>query len=111
MLTGFPPFYTKSREELFDNIKKIKLTLPPYFSMELTDLMMKLFRKDPNQRLGGGVRDAAEIKEHPWFKKINWDQLLKKQIMPPFTPVLKNELDLKYFDPVSLRINEIVLPS
>jgi len=67
----------------------------------LTDLLSKLFVKNPDERLGGGVRGAEDIKEHPWLNMINWDLLLQKKYQPPFVPVLQNELDLKYFDAVS----------
>ena len=30
--------------------------------------------RNPNQRLGA-KEDAEEIKRHPWFKDINWDDV------------------------------------
>jgi len=54
----------------------------------LTDLLSKLFVKNPDERLGGGVRGAEDIKEHPWLNMINWDLLLQKKYQPPFVPVL-----------------------
>jgi len=54
----------------------------------LTDLLSKLFVKNPDERLGGGVRGAEDIKEHAWLNMINWDLLLQKKYQPPFVPVL-----------------------
>jgi hypothetical protein len=34
-----------------------------------------LLIKNPHKRLGAGPRDAEEIKEHPFFKGINWDKV------------------------------------
>lgn len=31
-------------------------------------------------RLGGGEADVAEIKSHPFFASINWDDLLAKKV-------------------------------
>jgi hypothetical protein len=31
--------------------------------------------KNPNKRLGAGIRDAEEIKEHEFFKDINWNDV------------------------------------
>jgi hypothetical protein len=38
------------------------------------DLLSKLLKKDPKERLGSGA-DADEIKHHPWFECINWDAI------------------------------------
>lgn len=35
--------------------------------------------KDPQNRLGS-KNDAAEVKEHPWFKDIDWEGVLKKEV-------------------------------
>ena len=40
-------------------------------------------QKDPRKRLGGGIKDAEEIKEHPYFKDVNWDDVYNKKIAPP----------------------------
>jgi len=37
--------------------------------------------------------------EHPFFAVINWSDLKKKRITPPFKPELTNELDTRYVDP------------
>lgn len=33
--------------------------------------------------MGSGVKDGEDIKEHKYFKKINWDNVLHKRITPP----------------------------
>jgi len=48
----------------------------------------------------GANGDAAELKAHPFFHGIDWDALLRKEIPPPFKPVLKSESDVSNFDPV-----------
>jgi len=54
MLTGYPPFYDKNRNELFSKIKNHAIKLPQNISPALKDLMTKLFIKDPRVRLGSG---------------------------------------------------------
>ncbi len=34
--------------------------------------------RDPTKRLGFGKNDAQEIKNHPFFKNINWQETLNK---------------------------------
>jgi serine/threonine protein kinase len=100
MLTGLPPFYTPNREELFEKIKFYALKYPNTLSPNARNLLEGLFKKDPEKRIGGGSGDATEIKEHPWFKDMDWDALIKKEIPAPFIPVIKGETDVSNFDPV-----------
>lgn len=72
MVFGIPPFYTKVRTKLYDNIKNKEIEIPEGATPELGDLIKKLLVKDPNLRLGSSERDADEIMEHPWFTSIDW---------------------------------------
>ena len=47
---------------------------------EALDLIVKLLNRDPTQRLGSGPGDAEEIKEHPFFKGLNWDDAIQRKI-------------------------------
>ena len=38
--------------------------------------------KNPKERLGS-KGDAEEIKKHPYFKDVNWDDVYNKKIPPP----------------------------
>jgi protein-serine/threonine kinase len=35
------------------------------------------------KRLGAGVRDAEEIKEHPFFRGINWRDVYERKLRVP----------------------------
>ena len=37
-------------------------------------------------RLGCGEKGWDEVKQHPWFKGINWDDVLAKKLVPPIRP-------------------------
>jgi serum/glucocorticoid-regulated kinase 2 len=66
------------------------------FSPKLQDLLKKLLKKDPNARLGHN--GSKEIRDHPWFEKLNWDNLLNKKIKAPFMPKLSSDIDITNFD-------------
>ena len=91
LVSGIPPlfitnisFKTKKKEE--------ELFLFNFFSDNLKDLLSKLLCKNPNQRIG--IKSKKEIKAHPWFKNINWDNLLIKYIKPPINfSLIKEEID------------------
>ena len=38
------------------------------------------------------------IKNHEFFKKINWEALEQKEITPPYTPKVSNETDTRNFE-------------
>ena len=46
--------------------------------------------KKPSERLGAGGAD--EIKSHPWFSKVKWDQVQQRWLRAPF-PYLSKHRD------------------
>ncbi|XP_054250449.1 ribosomal protein S6 kinase beta-1 isoform X3 [Indicator indicator] len=88
MLTGAPPFTGENRKKTIDKILKCKLNLPPYLTQEARDLLKKLLKRNAASRLGAGPGDAGEVQAHPFFRHINWDELLARKVEPPFKPLL-----------------------
>ena len=62
-------------------------------SKEAEDLIFKLIN-NPNERLG--LKGADEIKKHPFFKGVDWDNI--RNTKAPFIPKLKNDYDTAYFE-------------
>nr|XP_036846735.1 protein kinase C epsilon type [Manis javanica] len=56
--------------------------------------------KNPNKRLGCVAAQNGEdaIKQHPFFKEIDWVLLEQKKIKPPFKPRIKTKRDVNNFD-------------
>ena len=98
MLTGWPPFYSEVEKDMFDRIKFKRLKFPEDFSEDCKSLLSMLFVKNPDKRLGN--EGALEVKEHPFFSDINWDELIRREIKPPFIPNIKSDLDITNFDNV-----------
>jgi serum/glucocorticoid-regulated kinase 2 len=38
------------------------------------------------------------VKSHPWFQKIDFDMVFRKEIKAPFMPIIKNDTDVSNFD-------------
>ncbi|KAK2503876.1 hypothetical protein MC885_018686 [Smutsia gigantea] len=98
MLTGAPPFTGENRKKTIDKILKCKLNLPPYLTQEARDLLKKLLKRNAASRLGAGPGDAGEVQAHPFFRHINWEELLARKVEPPFKPLLQSEEDVSQFD-------------
>ena len=99
MCCGWSPFYAEDTQQMYKNIAFGKVRFPrDALSTEGRNFVKGLLNRNPKHRLGA-TRDAQELKEHPFFADIDWDALSKKNVVPPFKPKLKGELDVSNFDP------------
>ena len=58
--------------------------MPATLTREIQDIILGLMKRNPMERLGGGEEGAADIKKHPFFLGINWDDIKNKKVKPPF---------------------------
>lgn len=98
MLTGGPPFTADNRKKTIDKILKGKLNLPPYLTNEARDLVRKLLKRHVNARLGSTPEDSKKIKEHSFFRHVNWKDTMAMKVEPPMTPPVAGEDDTSQFD-------------
>eukprot|EP01133_Synstelium_polycarpum_P008377 gene8377-9846_t len=94
MLSGLPPFYSSDTRVMYNNIMNQKLVFTPQFSSEARDFITALLERDPNKRL----KDTKLIKQHSFFKGIDWDKCVRKELTPPFIPQVKNKNDTSQVD-------------
>ena len=87
--SGVTPFKGKTDEETLENIKNVKYSWEIIHKNEIKkinipeeakDLIQKILVKDPKERLGYNSKDYSEIKNHPFFKGINFDNLSEEPI-------------------------------
>ncbi|CAI0427091.1 unnamed protein product [Linum tenue] len=73
MLYGRTPFRGKNRQKTFANILHKDLTFPSSIPVSLgaRQLVYGLLNRDPASRLGSST-GANEIKQHPFFRGLNW---------------------------------------
>ncbi|KAL6902193.1 hypothetical protein ACP4OV_005069 [Aristida adscensionis] len=98
MLTGKPPFVGGNRDKVQQKIVKEKIKLPTYLSSEVHSLLKGLLHKEAARRLGSGPGGSDEIKNHKWFKTINWKKLEARQIQPSFRPNVAGKTCIANFD-------------
>ncbi|XP_072959679.1 serine/threonine-protein kinase AtPK2/AtPK19-like [Typha angustifolia] len=98
MLTGKPPFLGGNKEKVQQKIVKGKMKLPAFLSSEAHSLLKGLLHKEASKRLGSGVGGSNEIKNHKWFKSINWRKLEAREIQPSFRPNVAGKNCIANFD-------------
>uniref|UniRef100_A0A8C9V9C3 non-specific serine/threonine protein kinase n=1 Tax=Scleropages formosus TaxID=113540 RepID=A0A8C9V9C3_SCLFO len=105
-LVGCAPFFGDTPEELFGQVISDEIiwpeedeALPP----DAQDLISKLLRQNPLERLGTG--GAFEVKQHRFFTDLDWNSLLRQKA--EFIPQLESEDDTSYFDTRSDRYHHV----
>ena len=97
MVVGFPPFFSENPSDTCKKIVKWKehFSIPSdaNLSPEAESFILRMV-SPPETRLG--IHGVEEIKKHPFFKGIDWNNIRKMKA--PFIPELKNDYDTHYFD-------------
>jgi len=93
---GKRPFKGHNNEQVSKNIVNQKeihfsstnaLTKHPVKpSAEFLNILKGFLVKDPNQRLGCGVKGLDELWDNSWFRGIDWDKLERKEYVSPMIP-------------------------
>ena len=97
MLVGYAPFCSEETKDVCNKVinwkKFLKIPGDIHISSQAEDLIMKMIN---NSDVRLGKNGVEEIKAHPFFKKVDWDNI--RNTRAPFIPELKNDYDTKYFE-------------
>ena len=74
-------------------------------SDEAQDIISSMLEREPVNRLG--FAGALEVKEHMFFKDVDWSGLLRQKTQ--FVPQLMDEEDTSYFDGIAFFVISIVV--
>ncbi|XP_007126677.1 aurora kinase B isoform X4 [Physeter macrocephalus] len=72
LLVGNPPFESASHNETYRRIVKVDLKFPPSFPAGAQDLISKLLKHSPSERL-----PLAQVSAHPWVRAHS------RRVLPP----------------------------
>ncbi|KAH8323403.1 hypothetical protein KR067_007725 [Drosophila pandora] len=100
LLNGAPPFSAPDPMQTYNLILKgiDMIAFPKNISRWAVQLIKRLCRDVPSERLGyqtGGIQD---IKKHKWFLGFDWDGLSSQLLIPPFVRPIAHPTDTRYFD-------------
>ncbi|KAK5932522.1 hypothetical protein CgunFtcFv8_004220 [Champsocephalus gunnari] len=90
MTAGRSPFRARKervkREEVERRVQEEEEEYSDKFTEDTKAICRILLTKDPKQRLGCLADAAADVKLHPFFKRINFKRLEAGIVEPPFVP-------------------------
>lgn len=92
-----PPFTAKNPIDQYQRILECDITFPSNMSLEVIDLLQNLLKTKASERFGNLKNGANDIKDHAWFKGIDFEQVLARELTPPFVPDIKFEGDTGCF--------------
>ena len=104
LMMGQRPYLGKSRKEIKEQMMSRQIyideeMLPLGWSLESADFVNKLMVRKDSKRLG--YYNDLDIKNHPWFYDIDFNELVEKKIDSPFLPRINHDnYDKKYCEEI-----------
>lgn len=90
MYTDNPPYRIVEKPVVFPQ--------DPHISDEAKDIIRQFCTVDRSRRLGNISGGAAKVKEHPFFKGIDWDDVYHRRDKGPILPPVRWPGDAQCFD-------------
>ncbi|RDA82408.1 hypothetical protein CP532_6873 [Ophiocordyceps camponoti-leonardi (nom. inval.)] len=99
-LTGYPPFWHQNPIEIYKQIVEKPITFPqdPPISDDAKHIIRSLCTIDRSRRLGNMSGGAALVKDHPFFRNVNWDDVINRRNPGPIIPPVRYPGDAQCFD-------------
>jgi len=102
LICGYPPFYDENPMKIYEKVIEGKLVFPGCFDnpefRDVKDLIMQLLNHDRTKRLGCLKNGTDDVKNHRFFRNIDWITALNKHMVPFYIPTVKSSDDSSLFD-------------
>uniref|UniRef100_A0A4W5R558 Protein kinase cGMP-dependent 2 n=1 Tax=Hucho hucho TaxID=62062 RepID=A0A4W5R558_9TELE len=100
LLTGSPPFSGTDPIKIYTMVLHgiEKVDFPKRISKRPDDLIRRLCKLNPVDRLGNKKNGIIDIKKHKWFQGFNWEGLRRQKLISPLKRELKGPMDHSHFD-------------
>jgi cGMP-dependent protein kinase len=103
LLTGSPPFSGSDPMKTYAMILKgiSVVDFPRKITKNAQQIIKKLCKNDPSERLGYGTNGMKDIYKHKWFDGFNWEALRRRTLKAPYLPQVRSATDTSNFDTYS----------
>ncbi|XP_029962271.1 cGMP-dependent protein kinase 2 [Salarias fasciatus] len=100
LLTGNPPFSGADPIKIYTMVLHgmDKVDFPKKIGKRPEDLIRRLCRLNPVDRLGNKKNGIIDIKKHKWFQGFNWEGLRRHKLQSPLRRQLQGATDHSHFD-------------
>ncbi|XP_072165417.1 cGMP-dependent protein kinase 1-like [Diadema setosum] len=100
LLTGNPPFTANDPMKTYNIILKgIDIVeFPKRIPRSAGNLIKRLCRDNPSERIGYQKNGLSDIKKHKWFQGFDWEGLRKQEMPTPLPPKVLGPADCSNFD-------------
>ncbi|MCQ2819209.1 MAG: hypothetical protein MJ252_18250 [archaeon] len=98
MIAGVDPFNDEDPMLVYQKILKGKLKFPSSFDSNAKSLVKHILVQDLSKRYGNLKNGVNDIKEHRFFKNLNWNDLLLGKIQPIYKPKVSSGSDVGNFN-------------
>ncbi|KAL1957719.1 hypothetical protein VTO42DRAFT_5562 [Malbranchea cinnamomea] len=97
-LVGQPPFWDPNPMCIYEQIVEGHIRFPHNISPAARDIISGLCKTNPSERLGYISGGTQRVKNHPFFKDINWDDLYNRKTKGPIIPRVDHAADAGNFE-------------
>lgn len=109
MVVGGSPFhivesFVNSDQSSTDNLLQVilerKVHILHCHSVKAAAVLESFLIRDPKEGLCCHPQTRfSDVQEHPLSRRVDWDMMEQKQVVPPFRPNISGEFSLDKFDP------------
>lgn len=100
LLTGNPPFCGSDGMKTYNLILRgiDMVSFPSHMDRKSVNIIKKLCRDNPGERLGYQKNGIKDIKKHQWFQGFDWRGLRLQTLQAPIVPKINSANDHSNFD-------------
>ncbi|XP_058891262.1 cGMP-dependent protein kinase 2 [Acipenser ruthenus] len=110
LLTGSPPFSGSDPIKIYSTVLRgiEKVDFPKRIGKRPEDLIRRLCKLNPAERIGNKKNGINDIRKHKWFQGFNWEGLRSRKLSSPLRRELHGPLDHSNFDTFPPELDEPV---
>uniref|UniRef100_A0A8C7X1N1 cGMP-dependent protein kinase n=1 Tax=Oryzias sinensis TaxID=183150 RepID=A0A8C7X1N1_9TELE len=100
LLTGNPPFSGSDPIKIYTMVLHgiDRVDFPKRIGKRPDDLIRRLCKLNPVERIGNKKNGIMDIKKHKWFQGFNWEGLQGRKLPSPLKRELRGPMDHSNFD-------------